>query len=339
MKKAFTLVELLVVIAIISILIALLLPAVQSVREAGRRTQCLNHQKQLGIALLHYENYYKRFPGWRDYGYFGGASADGGPVAGGETGTGQGNVTGGVRGQISWFFSILPFCEETSLFDALKESSSVDTSIVKAGEMPSIALVLCPSNYNPPARGGTLNYVVNGGGVDDFARDDPWTTDSNIYNGVFLDRARIVMDEEAGEKVLRNHPVVQLDNISRFDGTTHTLLLSENIQAGFWISDDLKDPTTHLHFRCSRNGTSSDVTDKGNGTFDPPPDKLDTGDDMIEGMVAFCFPRWYAGNVTKDPNHEQDPGNAVYPKAGVFDGTTPGTRGFISVQDPNQRDF
>jgi prepilin-type N-terminal cleavage/methylation domain-containing protein/prepilin-type processing-associated H-X9-DG protein len=98
-RRGFTLVELLVVIAIIGILVALLLPAVQAAREAARRTQCVNNLKQIGLAVLNYENAFKELP------------------PGGLT---QANGTYGH----SWWIRILPYTEQTNVYNQFDQKAS-----------------------------------------------------------------------------------------------------------------------------------------------------------------------------------------------------------------------
>src|SRR5689334_8789780 len=98
-RKGFTLIELLVVIAIIAILIALLVPAVQKVREAAARTQCVNNMKQMGLALHGVHDSRKMFPP--------GASTDQAPWA-----------TGGGWGS-SWMVFLLPYIEQQAIFSKL----------------------------------------------------------------------------------------------------------------------------------------------------------------------------------------------------------------------------
>jgi prepilin-type N-terminal cleavage/methylation domain-containing protein/prepilin-type processing-associated H-X9-DG protein len=104
--KGFTLIELLVVIAIIGILIALLLPAVQAARESARRTQCSNHLKQLGLALHNYLSTNRMFP----------LAMDSGGADPNVTYDPWGDAYQGTHG-LSWILFILPFIEETKLYD------------------------------------------------------------------------------------------------------------------------------------------------------------------------------------------------------------------------------
>ena len=161
MKKAFTLVELLVVIAIIGLLVGLLLPAIQTAREAGRRATCINQQKNVGLALLTYENSRNAFPGWRNK-----------------------MVFGDIEGQASWVMTILSYLEMTSLYDRLRSND------ITWNEIPTIPVLYCPSGDDRGIR-RAINYVVNAGAVDDFNGVDPdVTSDHNVANGVFLDYLR-----------------------------------------------------------------------------------------------------------------------------------------------------
>lgn len=135
-KNGFTLVELLVVIAIIGILIALLLPAVQSAREAARRKQCANHLKQFGLAIHNHSAARKTLPisqGW----------------------AGEGRAGSG------WILAVLPFMEQQTLYDQFKpylkgimwngsiEGSILDTRCRIALKTP-LPDLRCPSDQDSP---------------------------------------------------------------------------------------------------------------------------------------------------------------------------------------------
>src|SRR3954452_3836176 len=133
--RAFTLVELLVVIAIIGILVALLLPAIQSAREAARRTQCKSSIKNLGLALQNYHDSRKTFPPGSLWVNPAPPSVDGGEV----------------KGNWSWGALSLPFVEETSVYDLIGVSktdlaTSMDTPANLTAMQASIVVFRCPSD-------------------------------------------------------------------------------------------------------------------------------------------------------------------------------------------------
>ncbi|WP_145116768.1 DUF1559 domain-containing protein [Botrimarina mediterranea] len=134
-RTGFTLVELLVVIAIIGVLVALLLPAVQSAREAARRTQCVNNQKQLMLAVHNYESSVGKLPPSGLLEVFSKTYAKE-PYEAVDQRFGQ---------QLSWSVMILPYLEEGSLADQFDMSKSAFEQPNEPQEITPPAL-LCPSD-------------------------------------------------------------------------------------------------------------------------------------------------------------------------------------------------
>ena len=228
--RAFTLVELLVVIAIIGILVALLLPAVQTAREAARRTQCLNHLKQIGLAsLVHHET----------HGFF--------PSGGWTSWTGDPERGFGRKQPGGWAYHILPFLEEQPIFDiGLRTSGQAvwpvpNRAKLKIGQRSEMAVsvLYCPSRRaaqpyprNPNGGGysflnsvhpddslwGVNDYSGNLGAVPGFndrsditydqSETHTWPHPYSFWNGVIFERSEVRIRQVG-------------------DGTTQTYLIGE----------------------------------------------------------------------------------------------------------------
>jgi prepilin-type N-terminal cleavage/methylation domain-containing protein/prepilin-type processing-associated H-X9-DG protein len=128
-RAAFTLIELLVVIAIIGVLIALLLPAVQACRSAARRTQCINNEMQIALALQNYESSFETLPP--------GVVNATGPISQRETGY-----------HYSWLVQILPFVEQKNVYNHLNFMVGVYDHANDSARQIRIATYLCPGDPN-----------------------------------------------------------------------------------------------------------------------------------------------------------------------------------------------
>jgi len=172
MRKAFTLIELLVVIAIIAILIALLLPAVQKVREAAARMQCANNLRQFAIAAQNLHDAHKFFPP----GSFGPMNGNGNfPAAFADP---DPNIGGCPWGHFSWSAAILPYIEQANLFQTLDFTKPAYTEQLielsaqrgPAGDLANkIAcesappIFTCPSARRVYSQLKQKDYAINGG--------------------------------------------------------------------------------------------------------------------------------------------------------------------------------
>lgn len=209
-RKAFTLVELLVVIAIIAMLVSILLPAVQSAREAARKGACLNNMKQIGLGLFNYESAHQKFP-------------SAGQAKRGGTGPNAGqNVFFTDRRRLesrgdashSVQTHILPFMEESGLADLFDMRYRYDVEPTVAtnqqGSQQGVTTFVCPSTA-----GRSSNQDAQGYGYTDYSA--PVTVKPGLSGNPDQPRFKCALNGDSSRTIK-----------SITDGTSNTVAIAED---------------------------------------------------------------------------------------------------------------
>lgn len=257
-QAAFTLVELLVVIAIIGTLVGLLLPAVQAAREAGRNNTCKNNIKQLVTAMTNYDSSQEELPGLVNEIPFQGSAKVG--------------DTYEIGRRASWVVMLFPYMENGPLWDTWTQEFG-GTGAITDQMVPSIESMLCPSDPSEVVDEPASSYVANAGlGYTCLSRGNSnyqstgVEVDENNYgreyaaNGVFFDSNRRNRNNpgsgwtnDPDDRDNNGLPVLRMsiNYIQSNDGTSNTMMLSENLHAvhyTYGVGVNLPDAKHHFGF-------------------------------------------------------------------------------------------
>ncbi|TWU46904.1 DUF1559 domain-containing protein [Rubripirellula reticaptiva] len=242
-QNAFTLVELLVVIAIISILVGLLLPAVQAVRESARRMSCSNNMKQIGLAAQNYHASFNRLPS----GYVSFATNNG-------TAPPQARidaVTWDAGPGWGWAAGLLPFVEATSVFERMRMDQPIWSSSNESAVTATVSTYLCPSATGGdepfliktesgaplmidgrPVRVGRSHYVASHGQESCWGECGAAAT-GEVFTNIYTSTTKIVAIEGDAGRVA-DGPFFR-NSRTRFrdvlDGLTNTIFFGEHSSA------------------------------------------------------------------------------------------------------------
>jgi len=230
-RPAFTVIELLVSISVIAMLMALLLPAVQQAREAGRRNTCENNLRNLSLAMLASADAMRRYPASGDYGF---------------------DHSGNVQSMHSWVVPLLPWLERAEVARQWDLDKPLTDRKNKALAQIHLDVLACPDDITVVGA-GDLSYVVNGG-IGFTARighvdDCPVAPRGGLIdlngNGVTCPPASASADGSPSDRQLLGRlglffPETWKSQItvrhhspdSVLDGLSQTFLLAENVRAG-----------------------------------------------------------------------------------------------------------
>jgi prepilin-type N-terminal cleavage/methylation domain-containing protein/prepilin-type processing-associated H-X9-DG protein len=246
-RLGFTLIELLVVIAIIGTLVAMLLPAVQMAREAARRNSCSVNQKNLGLAIEQFKTSRKVLPGYRD-----------------SLMTNSGIIP------VSWATIILPNLEARNVYDQIK-LGNINPALPTS--LPYMEIMACPSDTQDQSKPST-SYAVNCGMVDvNPAQNSTYNPTSPSYqfnvpgdwpgNGAFVSRWEFNPAPVSGQPAyVAAGKLQRVSPESFYDGTTNTILLSENLDATVW-NDTVSLNGSNGYIAASTAGTNTPEINSG----------------------------------------------------------------------------